>query len=158
MLSPAGTILSISADTVTQAIAGWDPVYAITADHQLWYHTSVQGWSIQSSNLFEQISSTTYPVDDAALVVGRLTDGSLWSQYPGTMLSPAGTIASLLNRQQAGVNDFTDRDTVFVLAADGSLWEYDAAGWEAMFPSLTSCGGGGQRAAAACLPRSLTDY
>ena len=77
--------------------------------HQLWYHTSVQGWSIQSSNLFEQISATTYPVDDAALVVGRLSDGSLWSQYPGTMLSPAGTIASLLNGQQAGVNDFTDR-------------------------------------------------
>ena len=124
-LSPAGTILAISA--VADGGGGND-VYAITAGRQLWEHSPAR-WALLSSGVFEQISAATNPAG-AAVVFGVLSDGSLWENnplFPGDhwqMLSPAGTILSV-----SAVTDGAVGDVAYAITADDHLWEHTPSGW-----------------------------
>ena len=127
-LSPAGTILSISA--ITDA-AGADDVYAITANRNLWEHTPA-GWAMLSGGAFQSVSAGRNGAGQA-VVYGVLTDASLWENNPAFAgdhwqnLSPAGTIL--------GVSAAAS-DQVFAITADHHLWQHTpSAGW-----SLTSAG------------------
>ena len=74
-LSPAGTILAVSA-------AGPDQAFAITADHHLWQH-GPSGWSLRSTGSFTSISGENNA--GASEVFAVLADTSLWEyQMPLT--------------------------------------------------------------------------
>ena len=132
-LSPAGTILSISAVTDH---AGQDDVFAITADNHLWEHTPT-GWSMLSIGSFQQISAAANKSGNA-IVFGVLADNSLWeysSLFPAAtgywaMLSPGGTILSV-----SAVTDSAGNDVAFAVTADTNLWEHTPTAW-----SLLSAG------------------
>jgi hypothetical protein len=128
MLSPGGTVLSVSA--LTDA-SGNDDVFAITADHNLWEHTPA-GWALLSAGTFQSVSAGRNGAGQA-IAYGVLTDHSLWEYNPAfsnaghwQMLSPAGTI---LSASAAGP------DQVFAITADSHLWQHTASDW-----SLTSAG------------------
>jgi uncharacterized delta-60 repeat protein len=90
-LSPAGTILSISA--VGDAGGGYD-VFAIAIDHTLWERT-INGWVEISSGFFQQISATT-DASGNAVVFGVLGAGagenadSLWEYRMGGWIELTG--------------------------------------------------------------------
>ena len=116
MLSPGGTILSVSA--VTDA-AGHDDAFAITAGRNLWEHSPNNGWVQLSVGTFEQVSAGLNG-SGQAVVFGVLTDNSLWENNPAfsggwRMLSGSGTI----RRASAGGGD-----EVFAITADHHLWDY----------------------------------
>lgn len=121
MLSPAGTVLSVSA--VTDGAAG-EVVYAITADRHLWEHTP-SAWAFLSAGAFQSVSAGRNGTGQA-IVFGVLTDDSLWENNPlfggdgWRSLSPAGSILSI----SAG-----GPDGVFAISADHHLSERTAAGW-----------------------------
>ena len=125
LLSPAGTILSISSvtDYTGQAI-----VYAVASDHHLWKYTPA-GWAFVSSFSFQQINAVVAGSGHAN-VYAVLTDHSLWQSYnpfTGTWsnLSPAGTILSA-----SAVTDGYDETDVFAVTSDSHLWEYKSfSGW-----------------------------
>ena len=75
VLSGAGTILSASAGAA-------DQVFAVTADHHLWSHTTAAGWSLLSMGTFESISGGTTAAAGVGEVFGVLSDGSLWEYNP----------------------------------------------------------------------------
>jgi hypothetical protein len=141
MLSPAGTILSVSAATDAN---NNDVVFAITADTNLWEHSLAlpgNGWRILSTGSFQSVSAGRNGAGSAfqsarpgiphfgpvpgLVVFGVLSDNSLWECNPGYYvlwqnLSPAGTI---LAATAAG------RDEVFAITADHNLWHHSLAGW-----------------------------
>ena len=141
MLSPAGTILSVSA---VQAGDGATDVFAITTglvgaqfQNTLWEFSTVTGWSQLSTGSFAQISAATNPAGQG-VVFGVLTDGSLYEQDPanGTglnagfaPLSPSGTIASV-----SAVTDLSGNPTVYAVVTNTyNLWQHSPAlpgdGW-----------------------------
>ena len=125
-LSPAGTILSVSA---ADDAAGYADVFAVTADRHLWEH-SAAGWALISTGSFQQISAARNAAGNA-VVFAVLTDHSLW-EYSSlnvggwVMLSPTGTILSV-----SAVTDSAGRDDAFAVTASGdNLWEHSPnAGW-----------------------------
>ncbi len=125
LLSPAGTILSIS--SVTDGAGNVD-VYAVTSDHQLWEHTPTS-WLYLSAGSFLQLSAATNLAGNA-VVFAVLTDNSLWensSLFPGDhwgLLSPSGTILSV-----SAVTDSAGRDDVYAVTSDSHLWEHAPTGW-----------------------------
>ncbi|HVS36831.1 MAG TPA: RHS repeat-associated core domain-containing protein [Gemmataceae bacterium] len=127
MLSPGGTILSISAVTDS---SGGDDVFAVTADTHLWEHTP-SGWTMLSVGSFQQISAGLNAAGQA-VVYGVLTDNSLWEYNPAFAgswqnLSPSGTILGVT----AG-----GPDEVFAITAFGpnNLWQHTNAGWAELSP------------------------
>jgi hypothetical protein len=72
-LSPAGTILSVSA-------GGSDDVFAITSDHHLWEHTAA-GWAFLSVGSFASLSGATNTAGQGD-VFAVLTDTSFWEYDP----------------------------------------------------------------------------
>ncbi len=119
MLSPGGTILSVSA--VTDA-AGHDDAFAITAGRNLWEHSPNEGWVQLSTGTFQQVSAGLNG-SGQAVAYGVLTDNSLWEHDPAfgwQMLSPGGTILSV----SAG-----GADEVFAITADHHLWDYQLGSW-----------------------------
>jgi hypothetical protein len=123
LLSPAGTILSIS--SVTDA-SGQADVYAITSDHHLWEFRP-PGWISLSVGSFKQLSAATNLAGNA-IIFAVLTANSLWedsSLFGGWRnLSPAGTILSA-----SAVTDALGNDDVFAVTSDSHLWEHRPAGW-----------------------------
>jgi hypothetical protein len=125
MLSPAGTILAVSATTDA---AGNEVAYAITSDHHLWQH-GPGGWAILSGGAFQQVRSGAN-VSGGTVAFAVLADNSLWEHsplFPGNpwrMLSPAGTILSV----SAGTDNRGLAD-VYAVAADNSLWLNDQEAW-----------------------------
>ena len=124
LLSPAGTVLSISAAADG---AGADDVFAVTSDRHLWEHTPA-GWSLLSVGAFQQISAATNK-SGGAVVFAVPTDNSLWEYSnlnPGgwALLSPAGTVLSI-----GAVTDASGNDDVYAVTADRHLWEHTPAGW-----------------------------
>jgi Bacterial Ig-like domain (group 3) len=125
LLSPAGTILSVSAIADS---AGNADFYAVTADHHLWEHT-VAGWAFLSAGSFQQLSAATNAAGKA-VVFAVLTDHSLWensSLFAGDhwrMLSPGGTILSI-----NAVTDAAGNDDVYAVTSDTHLWEHTPVGW-----------------------------
>jgi hypothetical protein len=125
LLSPAGTILSISA--VTDG-AGNADVYAVTSDHHLWEHTPTS-WLYLSAGSFQQLSAATNSAGNA-VIFAVLTDHSLWensSLFPGDhwgLLSPGGTILSI-----SAVTDSAGHDDVYAITSDSHLWEHTPIGW-----------------------------
>ena len=129
LLSPAGTILSIS--SVTDG-AGQADVFAVTADHHLWEH-SAGGWAELSTGSFQQISAATN-LSGNAVVFGVMTDNSLNEQNPAngtglnvgwTPLSPAGTILSVSAVTNSLDVEFgAGGDVVFAVTANQNLWEH----------------------------------
>ncbi len=123
MLSPGGTILSISAGLN-------DDVYAITvAGNTLWEHTQA-GWAELSSGSFQSISAGLNDTGQA-VVYAVAAGGSLWEQNPSNgvglnigwqMLSPLGAILSIT---AGGPGE------VFAITAAGpnNLWEHSDSGW-----------------------------
>jgi FG-GAP-like repeat len=124
-LSPAGTILSISA--ITDG-AGNADVYAVTSDHHLWEHTAT-GWAILSAGSFLQLSAATNAAGNA-VIFAVLTDHSLYENNPTfpndhwRLLSPAGTILSI-----SAVTDTAGNDDVYAVTSDTHLWEHTPTGW-----------------------------
>ena len=119
LLSPGGTILSVSA--ITDA-SGNDDVFAITADTHLWEHTP-SGWMMLSVGSFQQISGLNGA--GQAVVYGVLGPGATpacWGVQPGLQhwrrlaYVPGGTI---LEAAAAGP------DQVFAITASGpnNLWQ-----------------------------------
>jgi V8-like Glu-specific endopeptidase len=158
-LSPAGTILSISAITDAQ---GNDDVFAVTADSHLWEHTPA-GWAMLSSGSFQQLSAATNKSGNA-VVFAVLTDDSLWeysSQSAGgwARLSPAGTVLSI-----SAITDASGNDDVYAVTADHHLWEHTPAGWALLsagsFQSVSAgLNGAGQAVAYGVLTdNSLWEY
>jgi hypothetical protein len=91
MLSPAGTILGITA-------AGRDEAFAVTADHNLWQRR-LAGWALVSSGSFRSVSGNDTG-GGLGEVFGVLSDSSLWEfnpAFPGPShwqeLIPAGVLA-----------------------------------------------------------------
>ncbi len=125
MLSPAGTILSISAATDS---AGQADVFAVTSDRRLWEHTAA-GWALLSTGSFQQISAARNAAGNT-VVFAVLTNNSLWeysSQFSGgwVMLSPAGTILSV-----SAVTDSAGHDDAFAVTTNYNLWEHSPNnGW-----------------------------
>jgi Bacterial Ig-like domain (group 3) len=125
LLSPAGTILSVSAIADS---AGNADFYAVTADHHLWEHT-VAGWAFLSAGSFQQISAATNAAGNA-VIFAVLTDNSLWensSLFPGNHwqnLSPGGTILSI-----SAVTDAAGHDDVYAVTSDNHLWEHTPTAW-----------------------------
>jgi hypothetical protein len=126
-LSPAGTVLSISAVVSSGMGAGFnDEVFAVTSDHNLWQHDAVSGWALLSRGNFASISAGRNTVGSAE-VFGVLADNSLWEYNPASTgdgwrnLSPAGTILSVA----AG-----GRDEVFAITSDQHQWDHTASGWK----------------------------
>ena len=123
-LSPAGTILSISA--VADG-SGANDVFAVTADRHLWEHTPA-GWALLSIGSFQQMSAAT-DKSGGAVVFAVPTDNSLWEYsnlYSGgsALLSPAGSVLSI-----HAVTDASGNDDVYAVTADRHLWEHTPAGW-----------------------------
>jgi hypothetical protein len=88
-LSPAGTILSVSAGAA-------DEVFAVTSDNHLWAHTA--GWAILSTGSFVSLSGAKNSAGQGDLFA-VLTDTSLWEYdpaFPGLWqdLLPSGVGAS----------------------------------------------------------------
>ena len=152
-LSPAGTILSISA--ITDA-AGQDDVYAITADSHLWEHTPA-GWAMLSAGSFQQISAATNKSGNA-VVFAVPTDNSLW-EYSSlnaggwANLSPAGTVLTI-----SAIAEFDGYDNVYAVTSNHNLWEHSAYGWEMLSAgSFQSISAGRNGAGFAVVYGVLTD-
>jgi hypothetical protein len=130
LLSPAGTIASVSAITDSNGI---DNCYAIvTANNNLWRHTSNQGWSQLSTGSFQQVSAGLNAAGQA-VSYSVLTNGTLWEQNPA--FGPAGVDRQFI--QLSGMNglppSFTSvaaggPDRLFAIAADKTVWEETPAG------------------------------
>ena len=73
LLSPSGTILSISAGPT-------DEVFAITSDSHLWEY-SASGWSFLSSGSFASVNAGANPEGEGD-VFATLKDTSLWDYDP----------------------------------------------------------------------------
>jgi hypothetical protein len=123
LLSPAGTILSISASTDS---AGQAEVFALATDHSLWVFRRTTGWLMLSpAGTINALSASTSDV-----VFALASDHSLWinNHNVWAILSPAGTINALAA---------SPGDVVFALASDASLWLHGAAGWAELSPAGT---------------------
>jgi uncharacterized delta-60 repeat protein len=113
-LSPAGTIAAFSA-------AG-DSAFAVASDGSLWQHDAA-GWVELSpaGTILSAVGGTD--AGGSTAVFALAADRSFW-EYTAALgwqqLSPAGTILSLRNSQGPDV---------FVVAADGNLWEFDGSAW-----------------------------
>jgi hypothetical protein len=139
-LSPAGTILSISAGT-------HDDVFAVAGDQSLWEFAH-GGWRMLSPAGTITAIQAGVSATGADVVFALAGDGSLWEGGAGgwTMLSPASTIAALGNAPwddlfalfrvpNFGASSNTQREVVFATAWDGSFWEFDGtASWVKLFP------------------------
>ena len=123
MLSPGGTILSISAGLN-------DDVYVVAvAGDTLWEHT-LAGWAELSSGSFQSISAGLNDTGQA-VVYAVAAGGSLWEQNPSNgvglnigwqMLSPSGTVLSVTAGGPGKVFAITT-------AGPSDLWEYSDSGW-----------------------------
>jgi hypothetical protein len=133
LLSPAGTIQSISAVTDR---AGNDVVYAIAASgNNLWEHSpafSGDGWQKLSTGAFAQVSAGLN-ASGQAVAYGVLTNHQLWEQNP--MFGPTGVDRQF--RQLSGMNGLPasflsvaagNADVVFGVAADHTVWEHSPPG------------------------------
>jgi hypothetical protein len=123
LLSPAGTILAVSA-------GAQEDVFALASDQSLW-EFSQGAWTLLSpAGTILSIQAGT-SASGADVVFALASDHSLWQNAAGAWaeLSPAPTITAIEQAQ---------RDAVFVTASDGSFWEYDhTAGWVQLFPWMT---------------------
>jgi hypothetical protein len=165
LLSPAGTIQSF---TSVADRAGFDVVYAITADNHLWEHSDADpgGWQMLSAGTFASVSAASNQSGDA-VAFGVLADHSLWeysSLNPGgwAMLSPGGTILSA-----SGVTDTSQgfaQDVVYAITADSHLWRHAPAGWSLVstdtFQQISAGANGGGAAVvyAVGTDNSLTEF
>jgi hypothetical protein len=163
-LSPAGTILAISAASDGP---GKQAVFVITSDGHLWEHSPdiPGGWALISSGSFQSISAATNSAG-SPVAFGVLADNSLWeysSLFTNSghwqLLSPGGTVLSTSAGTDAG-----GQDTVFAITADRNLWRHTSAGWALLssgsFQSVSAGqGGDGTGVAFAVLTdRSLWEY
>jgi hypothetical protein len=162
MLSPAGTILSISA-------AELGDVFALASDHSLWEHNAA-GWHLLSpAGTISSISAVTDAAGQA-VVYAIPTDASLWEHNNAgwRLLSGAGTILgisagtdaqgqatvfaiptdhslwqfsstwALLSRSGSILSISAGRqEEVFAVASDNSLWDFRASGWTSLSPAGT---------------------
>jgi hypothetical protein len=122
LLSPAGTILSIS--TSTDA-TGHAEVFALATDHSLWVFRQ-GGWAILSpTGTINALSGSTGDV-----VFALASDYSLWINRHNvwTILSPTGTINSIAA---------APGDVIFAQASDASLWRNVAGLWTELSPAGT---------------------
>ncbi len=121
LLSPAGTILSVSTSTDS---AGRPEAFALATDHSLWVFRGGV-WTILSPG--GTILSLSGSTGDVAFALA--SDHSLWMNRHNvwTILSPAGTINAL---------SASPGDHVFALASDSSLWLF-GVGWQELSPSGT---------------------
>jgi hypothetical protein len=122
LLSPPGTILSISTSTDS---TGHAEVFALATNHSLWVFR--QGaWTVLSpAGTINALSASTGDV-----VFALASDQSLWvnSHNAWAILSAAGTINAIAA---------SPSDLVFALASDSSLWLHGAAGWSELSPTGT---------------------
>ena len=110
MLSPAGTIQSVSA-------APGEQVFAVPTDHSLWEHSGY-GWQILSpAGTIQAVSAGSDP-SGAGVAFALARDSSLW-EYDG-----AGPCC---RRRGQSARSAPGADDVFAVAADLSLWEFGAA-------------------------------
>ncbi len=124
LLSPAGTILAVSAVATGSA----DAVFAVTAGgNNLWEYTS--GWSEVSGGYFGQISAAADKSGNPVVfgVLGEFSPlpNSLWELTAAgwAELSQTGTILSV------SAVSTKSGEAVFAIVADSSLWEHTSAGW-----------------------------
>jgi hypothetical protein len=98
MLSPTGTVLSVSAVTG----AGGEAAFAVTADHTLWEYDLGQagvapfkadGWALLSTGAFQSATGLAAGGGQDA-VFGVLADSSLWQFTDGQwrQLAPGGVL------------------------------------------------------------------
>jgi hypothetical protein len=134
-LSPAGTILAISAALDG---AGNTDVFAITtAGHNLWEHTAT-GWWQRSIGSFQSISAATNAAGDA-VCFGILSNGNLW-EYSSLFSPNTGFFAELSVGQFLSISAVTDsagNDVVYAITADTNLWQHSPAipgGWVRVSP------------------------
>ncbi len=139
-LSPAGTILSISAVT---DVSGNEWCYAIVATgHNLWLHGPAfpSGWQEISNGSFQQISAGLNSAGQE-IVYGVLTNEQLWEQNPA--FGPIGLNTGL--EQLSGMNGLPASflsvqaggpDKVFGIAADRTVWEHSPGGNVQLSPIL----------------------
>jgi uncharacterized delta-60 repeat protein len=136
-LSPAGTILSISA--VTDA-GGISDVFAITTTGNSLYERAEFGWVRLSDGYFQQISATTDAAGNA-VVFGVLGAGagayanSLWDYHNGGWSQRTGFGLPVGVRpadvQYVSAVHTAQGEEAFVIAADATLWGYTpAGGWQ----------------------------
>ena len=124
MLSPAGTILSISAATDS---TGQADVFAVTSDRRLGNTRPPAGCSSPPA---PSSRSAARNAAGNTVVFAVLTNNSLWeysSQFNGgwAMLSPAGTILSV-----SAVTDSAGHDDAFAVTTNHNLWEHSPNnGW-----------------------------
>ncbi len=129
LLSPANTILSVSA--VTNG-AGQADAFAIAQQGQtLWEYTPAGWGQVSTGNFSAQSRRCRQPRRlrgqfGCRSAARTATNGSLWEykQSVGvnvgwTMLSPAGTILSA-----SAITDASGAPVVFAVTADRSLWEF----------------------------------
>ncbi len=133
-LSPSGTIASVSAVT---DLSGNPTVYAVvTGSGNVWEHSPAlpgNGWTQLSTGSFQQVSAGLNGAGQA-VVYSVVKGGSLWEQNPAvgiglnagwTQLSgTAGAPAAFLSAAAGRPNE------VFGIAADHTLWEHTAAGFQ----------------------------
>ena len=125
-LSPAGTILAISA---SKDASGRNEVFALASDQSLWIH-SVVGWSLLSpAGTINALSASPNNV-----VFALASDSSLWEHSAAgwSELSPAGTIFSV-----SGGADSSGGAEAFAVASDHSLWQFDRHAWRLLSPGGT---------------------
>ncbi len=125
-LSPAGTILAISA---SKDASGRNEVFALASDDSLWVHT-VAGWSdLSPAGTIDALSASP---KDVVFALG--TDASLWRHAAAgwTELSPAGTVLSV-----SGGADASGGAEAFAVASDHSLWQFDRSAWQLLSPAGT---------------------
>jgi uncharacterized delta-60 repeat protein len=123
-LSPAGSILAISASTDATGAA---EVFALGIDYSLWVRTRSR-WTMLSPP--GTINSVSAEPGDVAFAVA--STHALWMHTAAgwTMLSPAILTAS------AGI-DSSGHAEVSVIASDHSLWRYDQGAWTLLSPAGT---------------------
>ncbi len=133
MLSPAGTIAAIASATDN---AGFDVVFAITSNSQLWEHSDElpgDGWEMLSAGSFLSISAAVNDAGDA-VVVAVPTDHSLWENTTlvsggWVQLSPAGTILSASAATDASQGFPQEVVYAITVAGPNNLWEHTGLGW-----------------------------
>jgi hypothetical protein len=132
VLSPAGTIHAIA--SVTDDF-GFNDVFAITSNGQLWEHSDqiAGGWEMLSAGSFLSMTTAVNSAG-AAIVAAVPTDHSLWECTSlvlngWELLSPAGTIlsASAATDSSAGF----PQEVIYAITVGGpnNLWSHNASGW-----------------------------
>ena len=121
LLSPAGTILSIS--TSTDA-TGHAEVFALASNHSLWVFRQGAWAFLSPGGTINALSGSTGDV-----VFALASDHSLWINRHNVWTAFS---ADTINAISASPGD-----VVFAQASDASLWRHGAAGWTELSPAGT---------------------